>query len=82
MINVWEHGNSRREAEHFCEVHSIDGPVLLDETGSYAARVGVRGVPFNLVVDARGVVRAAGVTTPDELAAVLGVLLTEQRPSD
>ena len=79
MINVWEHADARAEAGRFCQVHGIDGTVLFDETGAYANEVGVRGVPFNLVVDEHGIVRAGGVTTPQEIAEVLRRLLGNQQ---
>jgi YVTN family beta-propeller protein len=37
--------------------------VLLNETVGYAATVGVRGVPLNVLVDRAGTVRAVGVST-------------------
>ncbi len=43
--------------------------MLLDETGSYAEELGVRGVPTNIFVDADGTVTAVGAVTPDELWA-------------
>jgi hypothetical protein len=75
MVNVWEHVDPRREALHFCKIHSIEGTVLLDETGEYINRLGLRGVPHNVVVDKKGIVRAVGVTTPDEVRATLTKLL-------
>jgi predicted DsbA family dithiol-disulfide isomerase len=50
--------------------------VLLDHTGEYARRLGVHGVPMNILVDQRGMVRAVGATTPDELRAALTTLFT------
>lgn len=75
MVNVWEHLDARAEALHFCRIHNIDGPVLLDETGAYIEQLGIRGVPMNVVVDEHGEVRAVGATTPEELQAVLSELL-------
>jgi hypothetical protein len=75
MINVWEHGDARAEALHFCKIHGIEGPVLLDATGEYINRLGLRGVPNNLVVNKKGVVVAVGATTPDEIRATLTKLL-------
>jgi hypothetical protein len=66
-INVWEHLDPVAEAQHFCEVHGIQGTVLVDSTGEYTQSLGITGVPFNLLVDAKGIVRSAGVTTPDEM---------------
>lgn len=71
MINVWEHHDAAGEARQFCQVHGVEGTVLLDETAEYLGRLGVRGVPFNLVVDESGIVRAAGVTHPGELEAAV-----------
>jgi hypothetical protein len=75
MINVWEHGDARKEALHFCKIHNIQGPVLLDATGEYINRLGLRGVPNNLVVNKKGTVVAVGATTPDEVRATLTKLL-------
>lgn len=76
MVNVWEHLNARVEAQHFCEVHGIEGTVLLDEDGRYIEALGLRGVPINVLVDEHGIVRAVGATTPDELRETLTRLLT------
>lgn len=73
MINVWESGNARAEAEQFCEVWGIDGPVLLDEQAEYARLLGVRGVPTNILVE-RGVVRAVGPLSFEEIVAAVDAL--------
>jgi predicted DsbA family dithiol-disulfide isomerase len=57
-------------------VHGLDHPVLLDHTGEYARRLGVHGVPMNILVDQRGMVRAVGATTPEEIRAALTTLFT------
>lgn len=75
LVNVWEHLDARNEALHFCRIHGIEGPVLLDEEGTYIERLGLRGVPMNVVVDEAGIVRAVGATTPEELEEVLAKLL-------
>jgi hypothetical protein len=72
---VWESVHALREAHHFAEVWRIQGPVLLDETGQYAMRLGIRGVPTNILVDEHGIVRAVGVTAPAELNAAVDELL-------
>ena len=56
-------------------VWGLEGTILLDETGRYAARLGIRGVPSNVVVDSSGLVRAVGVTTPAELEDAVSSLL-------
>jgi len=75
MVNVWEHVDARQEALHFCKIHNVQGPVLIDATGEYIGRLGLRGVPNNVVVDKRGIVQAVGTTTPDEIRATLTKLL-------
>lgn len=75
MVNVWEHVNSQKEAMHFCGIHNINGTVLIDDGNEYINRLGVNGVPFNLVVDRKGIIKAAGMTTPDEVKANLMRLL-------
>lgn len=75
MVNVWEHVASREEAIHFCKVHNINGTVLIDRGNEYINRLGITGVPFNLVVDRKGIIRAAGMTTPDEVKSTLMRLL-------
>ena len=75
MVNVWEHVNAREEAQHFCKIHKIEGPVLIDASGEYITRLGIRGVPMNVVVNKKGIVQAVGSTTPDEVRATLTRLL-------
>lgn len=77
MINVWEHVDAGREAQDFCNIHGVDGTVLLDEDGSYIDLVGVRGVPTNVLVDESGTVRTVGATSPEELRAALADLGVE-----
>ena len=78
MVNVWESVGAAAEARQFAAVWGLEGTVLLDETGQYTARLGIRGVPFNLAVDSTGLVRAAGLTTPRELEQAVDLLLTER----
>lgn len=75
LIDVWEGVDARSEADFFRQVWDIQGTILLDETGDYARTMGIRGVPTNVVVDADGIVRAVGVTAPDELHPVIDALL-------
>ena len=75
IVNVWEHVDPRQEALHFCKIHNIQGTVLIDETSEYITKLGIRGVPHNVVVDKKGIVRAVGMTTPDEVRATLTKLL-------
>jgi Thioredoxin-like domain len=77
MINIWENVDPVAEARHFASIWGLDGTVLVDETGEYAARLGIRGVPTNVVVDGRGLVRTVGATTPQELNEVVSSLLTD-----
>ena len=71
LVDVWEGQNAGEEAQRFCDLWGIGGTVLLDETAEYARSLGVRGVPTNIFVDAEGIVRAVGATTPQELRSEL-----------
>lgn len=75
MINVWEHLKAQDEAQHFCSIHKLQCPVLLDTEGEYMTRLGLRGVPINILVNKKGIVKAVGMTTPDEVRATLTKLL-------
>lgn len=75
MINVWEGVDSRTEASMFCDIWSVDGTVLVDETGDYARQLQIRGVPTNVFVDSDGTVTAVGGVAPDELEAEIRRLL-------
>lgn len=76
MINVWEHLKATEEAQHFCSVHKLEGPtVLIDTEAEYMTRLGLMGVPINIVVNKKGIVQAVGMTTPDEVRATLTKLL-------
>ncbi len=77
MINVWENAAPQVEAADFAAVWDIGATVLLDTTGGYAARLGIRGVPTNVLVDDHGIVRMVGGTTPAELDAAVRNLLAE-----
>jgi hypothetical protein len=78
MVNIWENIGAAAEARRFAAVWGLEGTVLLDETGQYAARLGICGVPFDLAVDSTGLVRAAGLTTPRELEQAAGSLLADR----
>jgi hypothetical protein len=75
MINVWEHVKPEDEAKHFCSIHKLNCDVLIDAEGEYMTRLGLRGVPVNIVVNKKGIVQAVGMTTPDEVRATLTKLL-------
>jgi hypothetical protein len=75
LINLWEGSDSRARAQDYCERWGIEGTVLLDEAGTYARLLGVRGVPTNILVDSTGTVRAFGAGNPDELHAHVEELL-------
>ncbi len=74
-MDIWEGTDPRPEVERFCDMWGIKGPILLDETGEYARRLGVRGVPTNVVVDADGTVRAFGVARLEELEQAIDDVL-------
>jgi thioredoxin-like negative regulator of GroEL len=80
LINLWEGDDPRTRAQDYCERWGIDGTVLLDEAGAYAERLGVRGVPTNVVVDSSGTVRAFGAGNPEELDAIVDQLLSDTPP--
>jgi hypothetical protein len=75
--------NAAREAEAFCAMWGIPTDrVLLDEGGSYARELRIPGVPTNVLVDARGIVRAVGVSAPGELYAAVDEMLASPRGRD
>ena len=79
MVNVWEHVNATEEARHFCNIHGLEGTVLIDETNEYCEKsLGISGVPMNLLVDAEGIVREVGATTPAELEDAMQRLLAAE----
>jgi hypothetical protein len=83
LVNLWEGAGAAEEARRYCEIWGIEGTVLLDETAAYARRLGIRGVPTNVFVDQRGIVRHVGATTPEELlhhAELLASGLRDARP--
>jgi hypothetical protein len=77
LVNVWEGSGAAEEAAGYCQRWGIEGDVLLDETAQYARALGIRGVPTNVFVDERGIVRAVGATTSEELLA--GAMALEPR---
>lgn len=81
-MNVWEGAEAAHEAARYCEIWGIEATVVIDEDGSYARALGVRGVPTNVFVDDRGVVRHVGATTSDELLREAGRLIPELAADD
>ena len=74
MVSVWEGPDGRADVERFRDMWGIGATILLDETGEYAREIGIRGVPTNLLVDERGIVRAVGLVRLDELEAAVAAL--------
>jgi hypothetical protein len=74
-INLWEGTNAVDEASFYCDIWSVDGVVLLDETGDYAESLQIRGVPTNVLVDVDGTVTAVTGVRIAELEAEIGRLL-------
>lgn len=73
MVNVWEHVAAQEEALKFCDIYGLTGPLAVDDH-RYMKSLGVSGVPFNVLVDADGIVRGAGFTTPEEIEQALPLL--------
>jgi hypothetical protein len=69
LVDVWEGAGAATEAARYCEIWDLQGTVLLDETAELTRSLGVRGVPTNLFVDERGVVRGFGASTFEALLA-------------
>lgn len=74
-VNLWEGGSAFTEARNYCDLWSVGGAVLVDETGEYAEHLGIRGVPTNVFVDAGGSVTAVTGVRPEELEAEVSRLL-------
>lgn len=77
LIDVWEGNDARQRAQQYCELWGIEGTVLLDEAGAYAKRLGVRGVPTNVLVDSTGTVRAIGLGNPKDLHTAVDKVLRD-----
>jgi hypothetical protein len=70
LVSEWDGPGAAQEARRYCQMWGIEATVLNDEAAAYARRLGVRGVPTNVLVDAGGIVREVGAsTTPTLLAA-------------
>ncbi|MGW1044121.1 TlpA family protein disulfide reductase [Streptomyces sp. NPDC002547] len=74
---MWEKHHARDETLTFADVWNVEGPILLDEAGEYAAALGITGVPTNVLVDAHGTVRTVGAVTPAELDLAVAALLKD-----
>jgi hypothetical protein len=81
-VNVWEGTDAFAEAAGFCELWGMNGTVLVDERGELPGRLGLRGVPTNVFVDADGTVTAVGAATPGELVTATRRLLGAAAPAD
>ena len=77
---MWEGVDPFTEARNFCELWGVEGPVLVDEDGSFVEQLGIRGVPTNILVDDDGTVTCVGASTPAELEAAVRRLLGPDAP--
>ena len=74
-MDVWEGVDAFTEARTFCKLWGVEGTVLVDESGELVERLGIRGVPTNILVDSDGTVTCVGASTPRELEAAVRDLL-------
>jgi len=75
LIDIWEGTDPRPDVDRFCEMWGVDSTILLDETAEYAAALGIRGVPTNVLVDADGTIVDIGLVRLDELDAAIDRLV-------
>ena len=75
LVDIWEGTDPRPEVDRFCDLWGIEGTILVDETAEYARALGIRGVPTNVLVDERGIVREVGATELGELYAAVDRLI-------
>lgn len=79
---MWEGTDAFTEARTFCKLWGVKGTVLVDERGALVEKLGIRGVPTNVLVDVDGTVRAIGASTPRELESAVRELLGPDAPLD
>jgi len=75
LIDIWEGTDPRPDVDRFCEMWGVDSTILLDETAEYAAALGIRGVPTNVLVDADGTIVDVGLVRLDELETAIDRLV-------
>ena len=75
LIDIWEGTDPKPDVDRFCEMWGIDSTILLDDTAEYAAALGIRGVPTNVLVDADGTIVDVGLVRLDELEAAVDRLV-------
>ena len=79
-MDVWEGVGAFAEARTFCKLWGVGGTVLVDEAGALVKRLGIRGVPTNVLVDTDGTITCVGATTPRELERAVQSLLGPETP--
>lgn len=82
LINVWEGSSADEEAQRFCDIWGVDGPVLMDDDASYTRALGIRGVPTNVIVGADGIVWSVGSAKPEALQAAIESLIGHPLPEE
>ena len=75
LVDIWEGTDPKPDVDRFCEMWGVDSTILLDETAEYAAALGIRGVPTNVLVDADGTIVDIGLVRLDELEAAIDRLV-------
>ena len=54
-------GEQAQQARQFRDKHRLTYPILLDNGGQVSQKYGVSGIPQNVVIDRRGIVRLVEV---------------------
>jgi hypothetical protein len=75
LIDIWEGTDPKPDVDRFCELWGVESTILLDDTAEYAAALGIRGVPTNVLVDADGTIVDVGLVRLDELDAAIDRLV-------
>jgi hypothetical protein len=75
LVDIWEGTDPQPEVERFCDLWGIEGTILVDDTAELARKLGIRGVPTNVLVDSDGTIREIGATELGELYRAVDRLL-------
>jgi thiol-disulfide isomerase/thioredoxin len=66
--------DSRQEVRDFIDAQGLDVPVLIDESGELASAFGVRGTPWNVLLDETRTLLMNGSAAPAEVDPLLALL--------
>lgn len=70
-VDEWEHSAPLQHVKAFVKTYHLTYPIVMDTGSVYLKKLGLAGIPTNVVIDRAGIIRVVGATDPDELSQTI-----------